>query len=85
MISTVDLQVTPKRGTIRIRDGQVTEGVDPALTRLWMNARGAADPRQPPATVSATGSTPRRVSGQTRPPLAPAGWQAMVTLMLNFE
>jgi hypothetical protein len=45
MISVVDLQVASKLGTIRTKDGQVTDGLDPALTPSRVNAWSAADPR----------------------------------------
>jgi len=45
MISTSDLQVAPELGNIRTKDGQVTDGLDPALTLSRVNAWSAADPQ----------------------------------------
>jgi len=45
MISVVDLQAEPKLGTIRTKDGQVTDGLDLRANPSRMNAWSAADPR----------------------------------------
>jgi hypothetical protein len=37
--------VAPELGTIRAKDGQVTDGLDPALSPSRVNARSAADPQ----------------------------------------